>query len=256
MKVNINGIDTSYIQEGSGEAVLILPGWSATSPVYNILIKQLAQKYCVTALDLPGFGITPEPDEAWGIDDYADFVTEFIKKMGLDNVTLIGHSFGGRIIINLFNRQRAFTVRKVVLIDSAGIKNPLTDTQKKRQQKFKRLKKLYGGALFKAIFPKAIEKLQNKYGSADYAAASPVMKQTLVKTVSTDYTNTIGNINADTLLIWGENDTATPLSNGQMMNRLIDGSKLEVISGAGHFPFIDKPFEFRKIIKENFGLPD
>ncbi len=255
MNINVNGINTNYLVAGSGdENVLILPGWGATSAVYNLIVKQLAEKYTVYVLDLPGFGITAEPSVAWAIDDYADFVTAFIKECGLEKVILMGHSYGGRIIINLCNRTNAFEITKVVLVDSAGIKAQLSSEQLKRQAKFKKLKKIFQSKPMSVLFPNAIVKLQNKFGSSDYASASPIMKQTLVKAVSQDYTDIIPNITAPTLLIWGENDTATPISDAETMNSLIKGSTLEVIADAGHFPFVDQPFEFIKILKAHFNL--
>ena len=254
LNITIKGIATNYITEGNGEPLLILPGWGATSAVYNLIVKQLSEKFKVSVLDLPGFGITPEPSEPWGIDDYADFVTEFIKEMGIESLAMAGHSYGGRIIINLCSRDLPFEINRVILIDSAGSKNPLSKEAQKKQAKYKKIKKLFGKKPFITLFPGMVEKLQKKYGSSDYANASPVMRQTLVKSVSQDYTDKIPNITQEALLIWGELDTATPLSDALTMNKLIKNSKLEVIKGAGHFPFIDAPFEFRKILKNYFGL--
>lgn len=255
MQININGIPTNYICEGSGKPVLILPGWGAKVAAYNILIKQLSEKFCVYALDLPGFGVTPEPAEPWDVNGYADFVAEFIKVLELDEIILIGHSYGGRIIIKLNSKKLNFNVSRVVLIDSAGIKHTLSDEQQKRQDKYKKLKKLYGKSIVSKLFPDAQEKLQKKYGSADYAAASPIMRQCLVKAVSEDLTDIIPNISAETLLIWGRDDTATPYSDAVTMNKLIKNSVLKVIDNAGHFPFIDQPFVFRQIINEYFNIP-
>ena len=252
MNIDINGIKTSYICEGNGEALLILPGWSATSPTYNLLTKQLSSKYTVYVLDLPGFGITPEPSEPWCVDDYADFVSDFINTLGIKKLTIMGHSFGGRIIIKLLNRDNNFEVVKVGLVDAAGIKNQLSSEQSKRQAKYKKLKKIYSGSVMQKLFPGALEKFQNKYGSKDYAAASPIMKQCLVKAVNEDLTDLIPNIKNETVLIWGKNDTATPYSNAMAMNDMIKDSKLIGIENAGHFPFIDQPFEFRKAIEKHF----
>lgn len=252
MNINVDGINTNYVCQGEGDALLILPGWSATSPTYNIMIKQLSSKYKVYVLDLPGFGITPEPNEPWCVDDYADFVSAFIDALNIKKLTLIGHSFGGRIIIKLLNRDNDFEVVRVGLVDSAGIKSKMSEGQSKRQAKYKKLKKIYSGPFMKKLFPNALEKLQNKYGSRDYAAASPIMKQCLVKAVNEDLTDLIPHIKQQTMLIWGKNDTATPFSDAMTMNKLISNSKLIGIDGAGHFPFIDAPFEFRRAIDECF----
>lgn len=253
MTITINGIKTNYVSEGSGQTMLILPGWSAVSQVYNIITKQLSAKYRVIVLDLPGFGITEEPKEPWGVDEYVDFVVDFIKELGIKELSIMGHSFGGRIIIKLLNRENLpFSVEKIALVDAAGIKNPITEKQAARQRKFKRMKKFYSTPVVKKMFPSALEKLQNKYGSADYAAASPMMKQCLVKAISEDLTEYIPNITQETILIWGKKDTATPYSNALAMHEMIKNSKLVAIDDAGHFPFIDNPFEFRQIIQTNF----
>lgn len=256
MIININGIETHYAKEGSSSLpILILPGWGANSSVYTIISKQLSQKYTVYSLDLPGFGITSEPPISWTIDDYADFVTAFINELQLKELILIGHSYGGRIIINLCNRRsNPFTIKEVVLIDSAGIKNPLTKEQEKRQKSFKKLKAFYSNSIVSSIFPKALEKLQKKYGSSDYANASPVMKETLVKAVTQDYTDLLPNITQKVFLIWGKEDTATPITDAYKMKELIPDSELEIIENAGHFPFLDQPFAFRKIINNHFKI--
>jgi pimeloyl-ACP methyl ester carboxylesterase len=244
------------MQGTSADAILILPGWGATSAVYTHISKQLSEKFTVYVLDLPGFGVTKEPSEPWSVDDFTDLVSEFIKKNNLNNFTIMGHSYGGRIIIKLCNRINPFTIKKVVLVDSAGIKNPLSAEQQKKQNQYKKLKKIFQHKLLISLFPKAVEKIQKKYGSSDYASASPVMRGTLVKSVSEDLSDLIPSITQEALLIWGENDTATPVSNALTMNKLIKNSKIEIIENAGHFPFLDQPFEFRKIIKKHFNLSD
>ena len=254
VQIEVNGIQTSYELQGTaGLPVLILPGWGATAPVYRAIAGQLAENHLVYTLDLPGFGVTPEPPQAWSVDDYAEFVIAFVGALGLRELILFGHSYGGRIILNLCSRPALpFTAAKLVLTDSAGIKNPLTPEQQKRQDRYKKLKKTAQGKLASKLFPHAIERLQQKYGSADYAAASPVMKQTLIKSVSEDYSDRLPHVRQKTLLIWGRNDTATPLSNGETMLRLLPDAHLEVVDDAGHFPFLDQPFDFRRILGKYF----
>lgn len=256
MLINVNGIETHYVAEGSAaESVLILPGWGAVSSVYTIIAKQLSKSYTVYTLDLPGFGVTQEPSSAWAIDDYADFVASFITQLHLENLILIGHSYGGRIIINLCNRQSdKLSFKEIVLIDSAGIKNPLTKEQEKRQMHFKKLKAFYSNSFISSVFPKALENLQKKYGSSDYANASPVMKETLVKAVTQDYSDLLPNIRQKVFLIWGDKDTSTPISDAHKMKKLIPDAELEIIKDAGHFPFLDQPFEFRRIISNHFNV--
>ncbi len=94
-------------------------------------------------MDLPGFGQTAEPLEAWDVGQYAEFVKEFIRSLRLKKVILMGHSFGGRIIIKLMsNLDNAFEVEKIVLLDSAGIKPKKKLKQQLKQRWFKICKKV------------------------------------------------------------------------------------------------------------------
>ncbi|HBL41556.1 MAG TPA: alpha/beta hydrolase [Ruminococcaceae bacterium] len=255
VQITINGIQTDFVMQGNGEPVLILPGWSATAPAYQTITKTLSEKYCVYVLNLPGFGVTPEPSEPWCVDDYVDFTLAFVQQLGLTSLTLLGHSFGGRIIIKMLSRRELpFSVEQVVLIDSAGIKPTPSPERQKKTAQYNRLKKLYGGKFFTKLCPSAMEKLRKKYGSADYAAASPMMRQCLIKTVSEDLTDLIQNVTPGALLIWGRDDTATPVSDAEKMKEKIPDSVLHIIDQAGHFPFIDQPFAFRKILADFFGI--
>lgn len=248
MILEIKGIKTEYQVYGEGEPLLLLPGWGAVTAAYNMPVKALSERYKIYALELPGFGVTPEPGEPWSVDDYADFVTEFASKTGLEDFTVCGHSYGGRIILKLCARKE-LSIKKVILIDAAGLKHELSGEAKARQEKYKKLKKFYSKKLMTVLCPGAVEKLQKKYGSADYASASPVMRQTLVKSVNEDLEELIKFIPAGALLIWGRNDTATPVADGEKMHSIIPGSELFIIEDAGHFPFIDQPFEVMKVLK-------
>lgn len=153
-------------------------------------------------------------------------------------VILAGHSHGGRTLIRLVGGgMLERKVKKLILIDSAGIVHEKTPQQQRRIRRYKRGKKLLSLPPVKALFPHALEKLQSKSGSADYRMASPVMRQSMVKVVNQDLQEYLPRIQAETLLVWGDQDQDTPLSDGELMERLIPGSGLAVLAGAGHFSF-------------------
>ena len=81
-------------------------------------------------------------------------------------------------------------------------------------------------------------------GSADYHSANPQMRSILVKVVNEDLGELLSRIKAPTLLVWGENDQATPLAMGELMNKLIPNSQLLVFPGAGHFAHLEKAADF------------
>ena len=86
-------------------------------------------------------------------------------------------------------------------------------------------------------------------GSSDYAAASPTMRKVFVRVVNEDLAPLLPQIPEETLLIWGENDTATPLSDGMQMEREIPNAGLAKIARAGHYAWLDQPYVFASILK-------
>ena len=95
------------------------------------------------------------------------------------------------------------------------------------------------------------EALVQHFGSADYRALTPFMRQTFNRVIAQDLTPCLAKIKAPTLLVWGENDTATPLWMGQQMEKEIPDAGLVVLKGCGHFAYLDKYGEFR-LIAESF----
>lgn len=234
---------------GKGKPVLILPGWGTTIDTYSSLINSLSIYSTVYCLDMPGFGDTEEPHASWNLDKYVEFVINFIQQQGIEKLDLIGHSNGGRIIIKLMNNPNLnFKVNKIILIGSAGIVHTKTFFQKIKIKTYKILKKIVTLQPIKILFPNLLLKLKNKFGSADYKNASPVMRETLVKLINEDVKHCLSQINSPTLLIWGENDTATPLSDGELMAKLIPDSGLVKIENCSHYVFLERAYYVNKII--------
>lgn len=249
MKVTINGLNIQYIDKGSGDTtVLLLHGWGVDASLYHVIIDHLAAYCRVVAPDLPGFGASDEPPHPFTPDDYADFVTDFAEALGITEATTIGHSNGGRVLIKLLSRPTLpFTVKKAVLIDSAGLPAHHTASYYVKVYSFKVIKFLFSLPPLKQLFPHIIEKARNKHGSADYQKASPVMRQSMVIALHEDVTPLLSSIKASTLLIWGRHDTATPLSDGQIMEKLIPDAGLAVLEG-GHWAFAECPEQCRRIL--------
>nr|WP_312576412.1 alpha/beta hydrolase [Sedimentibacter sp.] len=256
MHININGLHINYIDEGIGNAVLLLHGWGANiqtmMPIFNIL----KDKCRVIALDLPGFGDSDMPNEPWDSYNYADFVKKFIDKINIKNIILFGHSHGGRISIILSTKYDNI-VKKLILIDSAGLIP---------RRKLKYYLKVYSFKFLKAMYTtfakgnskdKKLDNFYNKFGSDDYKSSQGIMRQTMVKVINDNLIELLPMIKIPTLLIWGENDEDTPLYMGKLMEEKIDDSGLIVLKGAGHFSYVDCYEQFRAVImvflKENFN---
>lgn len=249
MNTIINNIKTNYIVQGSGETILLLHGWGTNITLFQPMIAHLSAHHTVYALDLPGFGETSEPPFAWSVNDYADFVFAFLKKMNLTKVMLLGHSNGGRIITKMVTRNPLpIEVPKIIFLGAAGIKPKKTFRQKLKVRTYKIGKSILQLKPIQVLYPDALENMRKRSGSADYNAASPLMRQVLVKTVNEDLTHLLPFISSPTLLIWGENDTATPLPDGQKMEQLIKGSGLVTVKNAGHYVFLDQMALVHKVL--------
>ncbi len=246
VELTVNGRRVSYRdsdpQAGAEKpTVLFLHGWGAPAATYTLLLDWLATRFRVVAPDLPGFGGSEEPDAPWTVDDYADWTVAFAAALDLQDVILMNHSFGGRISIKLLARRPLpLTVKKAVFIDAAGIRPKRTVKYYCKVYSYKLVKRLLSLPGVRRLFPDAVEKARNRQGSADYRNASPLMRQTMVKCINEDLTPLLKSDPVSTLLIWGEADTATPLSDGKRMEREIPDAGLVVLPGAGHFSFAEQ----------------
>ena len=253
----VKGLQTHYFIQGQGDYVFLLHGWGADAALFRHIADIIARQYTVVAFDFPGFGQTAEPEQAWSVSDYADFTVEFIRSFPCKNAILLGHSFGGRVIIKMANEKNLpFTLDKLILVDSAGILPRRSLLYKIRIGAYKTGKVILNMPGVKNLFPHAITALKERMGSADYAQASDVMRQCLVKTVNEDLTPLLKTISIPTLLIWGEDDTATPLADGRMMEKQIRNSGLVVLKNAGHYSFLDQPVIFSRVIRSFLNMGD
>lgn len=120
MNVVVSGLMTSYQKTGKGKVVVFLPGWGDSSASFNGLAGLLRDKYQIYVLDLPGFGGTQAPPRAWGLEEYADFLEAWLKKLELKPFALAGHSYGGAVAITAAGRKKI--AEKLILLASAGIR--------------------------------------------------------------------------------------------------------------------------------------
>lgn len=254
MKLNIDGISVNCSDSGSGDVVLILQGWGTNMSLYSALAAHLAQNMRVILPELPGFGETAEPREPFSADDYADFVEKLLRELGITRCSLIGHSNGGRIIMKLVTRKQSeFKYDRIVFMDSAGIVHEKTAKQKAKQASYKLGKKILNLAPVKNAFPDALEKFQSSRGSADYRAASPLMRATLVKLVNEDFRELMPLITQPSLLIWGTEDNDTPLSDAKIFEELIPNAGLVEVKGAGHYAYLEQPQFVFRVLDSFFG---
>ena len=256
MNIVVDGYNVCYKITGDGDkTVVMLQGWGTDLGVYDSVAKAINEEYRFIQFDFPGFGGSDEPKEAWNVDAYADFFCKFLDALQIKKATLIGHSYGGRVIIKLASREKLpFEVEKIVLIDSAGILPKKTLSQKIKIKLYKVLKNVFNNKVIYALFPELIDDWRSRQGSADYRNATPIMRQCLVMAVNEDLTELLPKIKQDTLLIWGDKDTATPIGDAKLMEEKIPNAGLVVLEGSGHFSFLEQPVLFRNIMRSYFQI--
>lgn len=222
-----------YFESVNAQAAPLLfwgHGWGQDHTAFMPLVQSLQAFGAHTALDFPGFGRSPRPDESWSTADYADAIAAHLKESGQAPIIWIGHSFGGRVGVQLASRHPEL-VKGLVLIAGAGLKRKRSPLKalyfKARIALYKFLKKLIPLGLSQ-------EWLQSKFGSRDYKSAG-AMRDIFQKVISEDLSPQAGQISAPTLLIYGEKDSETPPEFGQRYNRLITNSTLHILPGLDHY---------------------
>ncbi|MDD5145122.1 MAG: alpha/beta hydrolase [Candidatus Pacebacteria bacterium] len=252
-KVNIDGLDVNYKIAGrEGPAVLILHGWGGSSDSWLNVQKELASSgYKVINPDLPGFGKSSPPLEAWSINDYSDLVFKFSDALGLTKFFLLGHSFGGRISIR-FSKLHSERIEKLILCGSAGIKG---------RRDIKSLMIYSAARIGNAIFtPKLFLRFKEGVRSffysfirnRDYVKARGIMRETMIRVLEEDLLPDLDFIHLKTLLVWGEKDKMVPLRFAEVFKEKIGGSELRVLPKVGHSPHLECPQELTSIIKDFF----
>lgn len=255
METVVDGLHIRYQIDGEGETVVVLQGWGTKLEVYASIAEILKSSYRVVRLDLPGFGESEEPKESLDVEGFVDFFLHFLNQLGITKMSLIGHSYGGRMILRLAARESCpVTIDKIVLIDSAGILPKKTPAQLRKIKRYKRMKKIAEWKIVQFFFSQMVEDWKSRQGSADYRAATPRMRECLVKAVNEDLTELLPRIRQETLLIWGDRDTATPISDGKLMEERMPNAGLVTFAGAGHYSFLEQPGLFQRVLCSFFQV--
>lgn len=245
MYFNYKGIKLyyeKYENKNNKENIVILPGFGDTRKTFSNLIYHLQDKFNIYIVDFPGFGNTEFPSYDLTIYNYSLLIHEWIKSLKIDNPTLIGHSFGGRIIITLCGYYK-YDYKNIILIDSAGIKPKKTLFQKIKLFTYKLLKKIIRNKKLKT-------KIMNLFSSNDYKSIPNNMKKTFQNIVNEDLTTYLKEINCKTLIIWGNDDYITPVKDGIKMNELIKDSELIILKDTNHYAYLGREHLISEIINK------
>jgi len=256
MQLEVCGAKVDVTVSGSGErAALLLHGWGCSAQMMSTVSDLLDGQMRVAAVDFPGhgkMGKAAPPPRPWGVPEYMEMTAEIIRRLNLAPCDIVAHSFGTRVAILLASTYPEL-VGRMILTGAAGVKKPASGKATFRQKLYKGLRGAVNLAdkthLFGDLPDRGREALVQKFGSPDYRALTPEMRQTFNKVIALDLTDQLERVRASTLLYWGAQDTETPLWMGQVMEEKIPDAGLVVEEGCGHFAYLEQNAKFLRIVK-------
>ena len=233
------GIKVNYKDFGQKDKspIVYLHGWGQNIAMMNPIAKPFTETHRLVILDLPGFGNSDEPEEAWDLEEYVNMLKALLDYLGIKKPNLIGHSFGGKI--SILYASKYDTERLILLSSPFNIK---LKTPSLKVRVLKKAKSIPG-------LGKLAEKMKQHIGSTDYKNASPIMRDILVKHVNTDLTENAKQIKCPTFIIWGDKDEAVPVADAYELEKLIPDSGLTIYEGCTHYAYLERLGQTNSIIK-------
>ena len=225
----INNVEVYYerYNQGGEKPLVFLHGWGQNTEMMLPVAKPFIENHEVILIDLPGFGKSGQLDHPYEVSDYVELIHKLLQKLEIKKPTLIGHSYGGKISLLYASK---YEVDKLVLFGSPFQKE--IEKESLKLKTLRTLKKIPGINKLEGFAKKHI-------GSTDYKNASPVMRETLVKTVNLDITEEVKKIKAPTLLIWGTADEAVSIDRAYELEKLIPDAGLVVYENATHYAYLE-----------------
>ena len=226
---------------GSGEPMVVaLHGWGRDRRDFARVLEGLD----AVSVDLPGFGASPPPSDVIGAGGYAELVAALVEEFGVWPV-LVGHSFGGRVA-TVLAAERPELVSGLVLV-GVPLLHPV-DRPKRRPSPIYRLVRWANRVGL--ISNRRLEREKRRRGSADYRAASGVMRDILVRVVNETYESELARVECPVRMVWGAGDREVPLEVARRSAELLDDVRLDVVDGCGHHVPRVAPDRVRLAIEE------
>jgi pimeloyl-ACP methyl ester carboxylesterase len=268
--LEMHGDRIAYRDAGHGHALLLIHGMAGSSATWRAIIPQLSQKYRVIAPDLLGHGMSAKPRGDYSLGAFAVFLRDLLDELGVDRATVIGQSLGGGIAMQFVHQHRDYCER-LALIGSGGLGPDLSPV-------LRMLSAPGAEFVLPVVAPQPVLNLGNKLGSwltsagiqapragqmwhAYSSLSDPRTRQAFLRTLRSvvDYRGqSVSALNKlhltaglPTVLIWGDHDRIIPVAHAYAAHDALEGSRLEVLEGIGHFPHVEAPAAVADIL-ENF----
>jgi pimeloyl-ACP methyl ester carboxylesterase len=262
--IDAGGIETSYLEAGSGETVLMLhgsgPGVSALAN-WQHNIPTLAQRFHVLAPDIVGFGTTERPEDiVYSLRTWTDHVWAFMDARGIEKVRVVGNSLGGRIALQMATDQPD-RIAKMVLMGAPGVGMTPTEglaalrAYEPSHDAMRELLRNYF-AVDPAMITDDLVKIRYEASIADGAYEAYRAMFFDPRHAGTELGITEKEVRAiatPTLLIHGREDKVVPLQVSVTMLGLLPNADLHVFSSCGHWTQIERADEFSAVVSDYLG---
>lgn len=255
--ISVNGMDVHFRDEGDAPdsiPIVLIHGTAASLHTFNDWAAQLKQDYRVVRMDLPAYGLTgPFPDRDYSIDNYVDFIADFLDSLEINKCVLGGNSLGGSIAWN-FTCKYPEMVDKLILIDASGYPSEA----KSVPLAFRIAQIPLVKNIFTFITPRFVVKASVENVYADKTKISEALvdryfelalrkgnRQAFIDKfeAQTDLIahNNIKLIDQRTLILWGEKDLLIPVEEAYKFHRDLPNDTLVILSNVGHVPMEESP---------------
>jgi 3-oxoadipate enol-lactonase len=238
-------IELGYLEQGSGEALILIHGLGANADSWRWQIDALAGNNRVIALDLRGHGQSGfRVEEPISIRAFADDVAALMEKLRIEQAHFCGISMGGMIALEIFVRYGG-KAKSLILADSAAFFPP-PQAREELLKHFDSLEMAAWGHLMARRVLRREAPPEQRQEVAQMLAANrrAIYRQGLIATFEGDYRWVLPQVNLPTLILVGQEDQATPVGYASYLHNHIEGSVLQVITQAGHFANLENPAAF------------
>ena len=267
--VSIHGHDVSYRTGGEGPAVLLIHGMAGSSRTWKDVMPILAEDHTVLAPDLLGHGESAKPMGDYSLGAFASGLRDLMGVLGIERATIVGQSLGGGVAMQLAY-QHPELAERLVLVCAGGLGRDvswmlraltLPGSELVMPVIFPPFVRDRGNAISKALSDKGIRaphvaEMWQAYASLAGAENRRAFLRTL-RAVVDPGGQTVSAMDRiylaaglPTLIVWGDNDPIIPLAHGLAAHEAIEGSRLEIMEGCGHFPHVEAPVEFAAILED------
>lgn len=222
------------------KVILFLHGFQMNMHTFDNIYKYL-KEYMIITLDLPGFGQSSEPLKPLSVKDYTKIVYEIVNKVAKDKeLTIIAHSFGGRIAVEYAYNYK---VHKIILVNGKVLNN--NELRFKLNNYIYKIKKYY----YLLFNKQKLKKLQAKRSSKDYLLLSDVMKKTFVKVVNYNPRKKLKSIKTIVYINASINDMQVLMKENKELYKRLENSKLVCFYHSTHFIYLEEEQRFLKILE-------